>query len=218
MLNRHSSMRVAFTAAVVLVAVSLVGGERRPGDGGGVAGPPPANDDCANAIPIAPNSVTPGTTTFATVDGAPFCGTSNTAPGVWYSVIGTGTDLTATTCDAATSCTGSASATYDTKISVYTDGCALLTCVVGNDDSCVGGTSGLRSTVTWCAEAGVKYLVLVHGFSSASGDFVLELCKGAPCTLPTGACCFADDTCTVETMGDCSALGGTYQGWSAKRV
>ncbi len=32
------------------------------------------------------------------------------------------------------------------------------------------------------------------------------------CIPPTGACCIGDGTCTVETLGDCSALGGTYQG------
>ncbi|MFQ5424101.1 MAG: hypothetical protein ACE5F9_08980, partial [Phycisphaerae bacterium] len=32
------------------------------------------------------------------------------------------------------------------------------------------------------------------------------------CPQPTGACCVASGTCTVDTQANCNAAGGTYQG------
>jgi len=90
-------------AIAVLAAVSLV-----PGAVALAGGP---NDLCTDAIPIGVPSLISSTTAGATADGAPFCGTSQTAPGIWYSVVGTGNTITATTC---TSFFG-----YDTKVSVY---------------------------------------------------------------------------------------------------
>ncbi|MCZ6542334.1 MAG: M12 family metallo-peptidase [Planctomycetota bacterium] len=37
-------------------------------------------------------------------------------------------------------------------------------------------------------------------------------CIGGVCEPLTGACCFSDCSCTVETLGDCNTLGGSYQG------
>jgi subtilisin-like proprotein convertase family protein len=178
---------------------------------------PPANDLCKNAIgPLAVPSQTNGSTAAATIDAAPFCGTSVTAPGVWYTVIGTGTTMTATTCGPLFG--------YDTKLSVYCGGCDVLECLSGNDDDCVGGASGLLSTVEWCSQEGAEYLILVHGFSSNSGVFELFLSEnGIPCTptvecipaVPTGGCCQCDGSeqfCTIETGEDCLALGGLYLG------
>ena len=34
-------------------------------------------------------------------------------------------------------------------------------------------------------------------------------CDPNPCPLPTGACCYADGSCLVQTAGDCT---GIYQG------
>ncbi len=123
------------------------------------------NDVCTDAIPVAVPSVTHGTTDCATFDGAPLCVTSQTAPGVWYSVIGTGVTMYAETCGP--------TYWYDTKISVFTDGCDTLTCVTGNDDNCPDGASGLLSGVLWDSVEGQEYLILVHGFSSATGEFDL---------------------------------------------
>lgn len=72
------------------------------------------NDDCASAITVGVPSVTPGSTTGATIDAVPVCFTSITAPGVWYKVVGTGNELRADTCGFRT---------YDTKINVYTGSC-----------------------------------------------------------------------------------------------
>src|SRR6185503_21379327 len=83
---------------------------------------PVANDNCDSAITVAIPSNTGGSTAGATTESPlpPTCGTTITAAGVWYRVIGNGHSLVATTCNAGTN--------YDTKLSVYTDGCGVLTC------------------------------------------------------------------------------------------
>ena len=173
----------------------------------------PENDNCEDAIPLAVPAFVMGTTLLATPDEPPAftCGTSVGAPGVWYSVIGTGTTMTATTCTNFFD--------YDTKISVFCGDCfGDLLCVGGNDDSCPDGASGLLSTVSWCSQVGAEYLILVHGFGGQTGDFELEVSEnGVGCTadvqcLPAGACCFDDGSCVVTTEDDCAAQGGAYQG------
>ncbi len=167
---------------------------------------PAVNDLCVDAIPVAVPSLTPGTTVGSTIDdGFPDCGTSITSPGVWYTVMGTGTTMTASLCNGAT--------TFDSKLSVYCPDCAAPVCVVGVDDFC-----GLQSEVSWPSQYGATYLILVHSYGGAVGTFELEVYDdGVPATadvacLPEGACCLPDSTCVVVTEGECAALGGSYQG------
>ena len=128
----------------------------------------PPNDECIDAIPIACGDAIPGSTVAGTVDPVGFCGTSASAAGVWYSFLGAGDDVTFSTCNAAD---------FDTKISVFTDGCGTLTCVDGNDDA--AGCTGNTSEITITANAGQQYLVYVHGFSSQQGTFTLSALCGA---------------------------------------
>ncbi|MCH8968375.1 MAG: hypothetical protein IIA66_04580 [Planctomycetes bacterium] len=169
------------------------------------------NDDCAGAIPVAVPSTTAGSTTGTTPDSAPFCGTSDgTGGAVWYSVIGTGNRITATTCDSTNGdfCTGGGSANYDTKIRVYTEGCAALNCEAGNDDNCTGGSSGLRSTVSWCSTEGTEYLILVHGFSGNEGDFVLEVCDdGVGCAGPVCPLSSCEGSTATVTQSNTTSNG-----------
>ncbi|MHC4414461.1 MAG: hypothetical protein ACYS0G_04175 [Planctomycetota bacterium] len=136
------------------------------------------NDDCAGAIEVGVPSSTLGSTVAAgdDADAAPFCGTSVEpgTPGVWYWVTGTGNTITATTCAPGTA--------FDTKLSVYCNTCEEILCVDGNDDqdgpfdpACdvTGGGTNAGSTVSWCSESGTQYLILVHGFFGAFGDFEL---------------------------------------------
>ncbi|MEO1129874.1 MAG: hypothetical protein AAFX05_09250 [Planctomycetota bacterium] len=121
------------------------------------------NDLCDDAIDVGalPASVI-GSTTDATVDTdvAGFsCGTSISAPGVWYTVEGTGTTMTATLCSEVTN--------YDTKLSVFCRDCDVLNCIGGNDDNFSCPVSGVQSEVSWCSEFGVTYRILVHGFGSS---------------------------------------------------
>ncbi|MCB0740710.1 MAG: M36 family metallopeptidase, partial [Chitinophagaceae bacterium] len=126
----------------------------------------PANDLCANAIPIACGSTTLGTTVNATTDaGVPICsGVSVTSPGVWYTFTGNGGNVTLSLC------TGT---TYDSKISVYSGSCGSLVCVGADDDGC--GVFAGPSTVTVPTTNGTTYHVLVHGFGGATGPFELTL-------------------------------------------
>lgn len=133
---------------------------------------PPANDDCANAIPLSCGSSVLGTTRNATLDPqAGNCGTSVTTPGVWYTLVGTGGPITLTTCSNDTN--------YDTKLSVYTGSCASPVCVTGNDDWNACPVSPLHSRVEFNSLAGVTYRVLVHGFGGQTGEFRLTATCGS---------------------------------------
>ena len=173
----------------------------------------PANDLCEQAIvPLSVPSITPGTTKGATFDDVAYCGTDNTAPGVWYTVVGTGTRITASTCGPPSDYD-----TYDTKISVFCRSCDEPICIDGNDDNCSNGASPFLSTVTWCSQKGAEYLILVHGFESEVGDFELFLSEDdqQPCEpelqcIPVGACCrLSDASCQDSyTQVECEEAGG----------
>jgi subtilisin-like proprotein convertase family protein len=137
------------------------------------ADPGPVSDDCGTAIEVAVPSTQYGSTVGLAPATLPFCGTSDgTGGAAWYKVVGNGNTYTASTCEVCSD--------YDTKIRVYTCGCANLTCVGGNDDSnCSFG--GLLSSVSWATDAGAVYYVVVHGYSSYQGNFGLVLSEdGVP--------------------------------------
>jgi hypothetical protein len=132
----------------------------------------PDNDLCDKAIALQLPAQISGTTLGATLDeNAPFCETAVTTAGVWYRVQGDGNQLTAELCNGTS---------FDAKLSVYCGDCPDgLQCVAGNDDTC-----GLQSQVSWCSQSGSDYLLLVHGFAGATGDFgLLVYSDGAPCAL-----------------------------------
>lgn len=173
---------------------------------------PPSNDFCEQAIvPLSVPSITPGTTKGATFDDVAYCGTDNTAPGVWYKVVGTGTRITASTCGPLYD--------YDTKISVFCRSCDEPRCINGIDDNCSDGASPFLSTVSWCSQKGAEYLILVHGYESQVGDFELFLSEdGQACEpelqcSPVGACCLSGASCQDSyTQVECEEVGGLYQG------
>ena len=92
----------------------------------------------------------------------------STSPGRWYRVVGTGSMLTATTGDPAT--------TFDTIISVYGNNNACNSdreCIVANDNmvpDCPGG-----GYVQWESTVGVTYYIRVGGYSTNAGSFVLTV-------------------------------------------
>lgn len=182
----------------------------------------PANDDCVNAQALGSLPASAAGTTLGAAgpdaEAGAVCGTSVNAntPGVWYTVVGTGTQLTASTCNAAD---------YDTKISVYCQDCDTPpVCVAGNDDG--PGCAGFTSQVSWCSQPGVTYRIYVHGFFGETGNFTLSVTdSGATCTPtvdcippePTGACCNclpnAPFNCSIGTAGECAdVFNGEYQG------
>lgn len=170
---------------------------------------PANNDDCTQRVLLPLPGVAAGSTLSATFDSVPDCGTSISAPGVWYSVIGDGTIITATTCGSFFG--------YDTKLNVYCGDCSNPVCVTGNDDDCFGGANVFSSTVSWCSAFGQEYLILVQGFGGQTGNFILTVssdgfgCKGAPsCIPPTGACCVNGDCVGTTEQPECLNLGGLW--------
>jgi hypothetical protein len=72
-------------------------------------------------------------------------------------------------------------------------------CVVGNDDFC-----GLQSQVQFCAKAGSKYLILVHGFGGSVGNFELTVTDNGAACVPTVDCplsCFQIISESTECIG-----------------
>ena len=113
----------------------------------------PVNDLICNATVISTslpiNQIITGATTIsATNDGLPFCGTSNTSPGVWYKLeIDNGIINPFCDCNDILYEMIETTPTFDTKLSVFTaNSCTdTLICVDGDDDS----GDGLASSVTY---------------------------------------------------------------------
>jgi len=131
----------------------------------------PSNDVCANAITLTLASggaaSASGTTATATIDGTATCGSSNSAPDVWYRVVVPTTgNLTFSTCGSTNS--------YDTVLQVRTSCPGSGVDLACNDDTC-----GLLSTVTLTARpAGEQLWVRVGGFGtgpSNRGTFTLSV-------------------------------------------
>jgi subtilisin-like proprotein convertase family protein len=158
---------------------------------------PPANNDCANAIPVACGSTTAGTTVNATVDGpATDCGGGSVAPDVWYTIVGTGNGIRASLCGSG----------YDTQIDVYTGACTGLTNIGGcNDDFC-----GLQSEMTWASTLGVLYRIRVHGFAGSTGAFTLNVTCAGPLTItcPANAIVPCTSSTAPAVTGTATGSGG----------
>ncbi|RMG24600.1 MAG: T9SS C-terminal target domain-containing protein, partial [Bacteroidetes bacterium] len=126
--------------------------------------PPPDNDLCSAATPIACGDVVQGRTDGATDVGVcGFCGTHADAPGVWYELIGTGDSVRIEVCG-----------DYDTRLNVYEFGCDTLSCVTGNDAADLPGCEG-GSAVSFATVAGEPYLIYVNGTAGAVGTFSLSV-------------------------------------------
>ena len=135
---------------------------------------PPSNDMCNAAIAVLPDNEDPvvGNTALASPgDIQDTCGAFETSRAIWYTVQATTNSsfLTATTCTPET--------TFDTSMSVFVgDDCSDLKCVGFNDDVVAGGECGEKSTLTWPAELGETYYMLIGGFRASSvGTFGLQV-------------------------------------------
>ena len=171
---------------------------------------PPANDLCANAIPMTCGQTVTGTNVGFTATGDPVgtCSTALRNGGVFYSLVGTGGSITVTTCNANTD--------FDTQLFVYSGTCGSYTCVGGNDDSVPGTTT--CSEVTFTSRYGVTYLIFVNGYlNTDTGIFGLS----ATCATPPAAPVIASlsptsgptgSTVTVTGSNLSAATGGTLNG------
>jgi hypothetical protein len=125
------------------------------------------NDFCTTANQLSLPSSVAGSTSDATTGDVDQCGlTGRTAPDVWYTIVGTGTSVTASLCSDDTD--------FDTRMFVYEGSCGALVCVIADDDFC----NGVQSSATWDTADGLEYFILVGGFGSAFGDFELTVTSG----------------------------------------
>ena len=138
------------------------------------------------------------------------------APGVWYTVQGTGRHMMATTC--------SSELTMETSLNVFAGSCDQLSCVAYgpssfSDSSCAESPYG-SSRVTFQTEVDLTYYVLVAGMYSASeGNFGLtvspfdpppnDLCSGALTVLPNSGAISGSTLEATSSTGPsvCSSLG-----------
>lgn len=118
----------------------------------------PANDECVDAEPISCGATVTGSTTGATNSGG------NSANDVWYVLSGTvpGQEFTVSLCGSS----------YDTYLRLYSQ--CNGTQVAANDDSC-----GTQSQLTFVS-AGGDYYIMVEGFSSNNGNFILAITCAEP--------------------------------------
>ncbi|MDG5491715.1 T9SS type A sorting domain-containing protein [Psychroserpens sp. SPM9] len=155
--------------------------------------PPPANDDCVNAIALDCVNNTASGSNSSSVDSE-----------VWFSFTGTVVDdpITASLCGSG----------FDTIITIYDacDGTEIAT----NDDSC-----GLQSEVTFTSDGVTTYLISIQGFDAESGDYNLTL-ECASENIPDNDDCLSaeaigcNDTVTGETtFASDSDLNGSLDVW-----
>jgi hypothetical protein len=109
------------------------------------------NSACLNAYAITlvdSRTLLLGSTAAAGAeDLAPQCrSASASVSGVWYTVVGSGLNIEASTC------TG---ASFDTQISVFTGDCGSLECIAGNNDFC-----GTQSSASWLSVVSCRVAVL----------------------------------------------------------
>ena len=168
-------------------------------DGVGDACSQPCNDtsDGATELDLSGGSATVnGSTATATPDAETAdCGAS-TAPGLWFAAEGRGGAMSASLCGS----------TYDTRLSIFTGEPGALACLDSNDDSC-----GLQSVVDWIGEAGVTYYILVHGFSSNSGNFTLNVTAEEADCISLASVSVDQAAGTIAVSWDSPAPGGEFE-------
>ena len=168
-----------------------------------IAAPPvPANDVCATATPIsAPISITGTLLGSASETQSITCGgTTQSYWGVYYSIVGNGSFLTARTQNNCSS--------FNSRVRVYKGTCAALVCVGGNDDATPPGSTGL-SSYSWCADAGVTYYIIVSSYNTAAvykGPFTLDVTEGARCACDEIPLC--GDPRETEPNNTCATADG----------
>lgn len=141
-------------------------------------GPPPPPYECADAAPIAVDMPTAFDTTAASASTEPWGCTPNFMGDVWYTFVASADYMaTASTCG---------TASYDTRIEVYSGACGALVSEGCNDDG--PGCSGFTSQVDFNAVSGTQYWVRVGGFNASAvgtGDLVVT---GPPPAIPNDEC------------------------------
>jgi hypothetical protein len=165
----------------------------------------PANDLVCNAYSISCSQLLSATTVNATNGGTGengTCSVTQTMPGVWFQVAGTGQVMTAYLCNTV----------WDSKISVFSGpNCSSLTCVGGNDDngpSCATTSASYQ----WTSVPGLNYYILVHGYSTNSAFQIGLICSSPPPADPTSVSASSWSICNGKstTLTANGASGTVY--------
>jgi hypothetical protein len=167
--------------------------------------PPPANDDCSNAIVVYGGyTVTGFSTAGATGTDITSC-TTNDTKDVWF--------VYTPTCDVTVE-VNSCGSSYDSGLSVWTS-CSGGTELACNDDALAGPCSGsLQSFISFAATGGTTYYIRIAGWNFAEGNINFSIVETTvcPCTqnVWTGASNtdWSDGTnwtCTVAPSNACGA-------------
>lgn len=177
----------------------------------GSAGTPPPNDFCTAATPIECGEAVTGNTTLATDNNPSACGFAGdgNSGGVWYTITGTGGEITASACGSS----------FDTQLAVYEGSCSTLSCVDGNDDAC-----SLQSEVSWNSTPGTVYYIYLDGFGTNTGAYTLSVSCVDPCDIAITGSSSTPETCPGDNDGSltvsasctsCSgieySIGGAFQ-------
>jgi hypothetical protein len=116
--------------------------------------PRPENDSCDGALMLNLNNpaLLLGSSLGATPEDVPSCEWGNlvSLTGIWYSVIGTGYEMTISLCEGTD---------YDADISIFVGSCSNLICIGYNNNSthCMNGANAF----TWFTGYEVVYYILV---------------------------------------------------------
>ena len=122
--------------------------------------PPPTNDDCDDAMALACGESHSGSTLSANDSGG------NPAGDVFYSFTGDGTEqlVTVSLCESL----------YDTTLRVFSD-CTMTNEIAYNDDFC-----GLQSEVSFLSDGTSTYIIMVEGYNTSTGEYVINLSCSEP--------------------------------------
>ncbi len=122
--------------------------------------PPPANDECVNAKLLSCGDTLIGETNVSSTDNGDVTGCS-IGPGVWYSIVGTGEDITIDV----TNVTGG----LDAEIAVASTDSDCSGTLTNVDCVDAGFTGDLPESVTFTSTDGITYLIFVGDYGSTAG-------------------------------------------------
>jgi hypothetical protein len=175
---------------------------------------PPANDECAGAITILPNSTTivtldaSATTNTAVVAGCMTGQNGGNGPTngeIWFEW----TQPAGETSALLRTCNTPAGLADDSNFGVYSGACGALVEVGCGEDDC-GFSQWLSEDTIFGLVPGQVYKIQIGRWDDTTGygDYTMELLVPAP----TGACCFSDGSCEDLLLLDCEGGAGFFQG------
>jgi hypothetical protein len=178
-----------------------------------VCPPPPANDNCANAIDISSLPYTSAIISNGTAtDDVPSSICDGPYKNIWWKVTGICGTMTAITCTGGTN--------IDNEMAVFTGSCGSMTQVVCNDDNGAGCTSNYAG-VSWQGTAGVVYYISVGTYyvSGATGNLQLNVTAvaDAPPSISSataGASSVCPGSTTTLTANGVGGAGALVTWWT----